>query len=486
MSPRPMPVAAPRPAWPAALLAAAVLAGCATTLPPTDAPTPAAPAQWSPTPAQAALPHGGRRDDLQQWWRQFDDPLLPDLVDAAQGASPNVASALSRIEQARASRVAATASLLPSLDAEASAARGRFDLFTPEGTRLGANLNLAWELDLFGAGRAGRDAAQARLEGAAAEWHDARVLVAAEVGQAYVGLRACEAQLEVVRADAASRAEVARLTAQAANAGFRPPAAAELARASAAQGRYLSRLQQQVCDSELKALVALTGIDEPALRQRMAASPSRLPRPASIAVADVPAQVLNQRPDLYAGAQRVVAAAQDTAQAQALRYPRVGLVGYIGAARYESGPLTLNDTLWSVGPVQISLPLFDAGTRAANVVAARARYDEAVSQYAAQVRQAVREVEDALLSLQGTQARAADADDAVAGFEASLRATQALYGGGLASLFELEDARRNALVARRELIDLERERVFAWIALYRALGGGWSASADDVPRTAAR
>ena len=126
----------------------------------------------------------------------------------------------------------------------------------------------------------------------------------------------------------------------------------------------------------------------------------------------------------------------------------------------------------------VSLPLFDAGARRANVVAARARYDEATSAYAATLRDAVRDVENALIALQSTADRNGDAQVAAENFERSYRATEARYKSGFGTLFELEDARRSALAAQNTLIDLRRERVAAWIALYRALGGGWSALAD--------
>jgi outer membrane protein TolC len=71
------------------------------------------------------------------------------------------------------------------------------------------------------------------------------------------------------------------------------------------------------------------------------------------------------------------------------------------------------------------------------------------------------------------RARADDARIAVEGYEASYRAAEARFRGGMGSLFELEDARRTALQAQSQSIDLQRERVAAWIALYRALGGGW-------------
>ena len=90
----------------------------------------------------------------------------------------------------------------------------------------------------------------------------------------------------------------------------------------------------------------------------------------------------------------------------------------------------------------------------------------------------MREVEEALLKLQDTAQRAGDADTAVAGYQASFDATQARYDGGLASLFDLEDARRTLFAAQTARVALQRERTEAWVALYRALGGGWTRPED--------
>jgi outer membrane protein TolC len=122
--------------------------------------------------------------------------------------------------------------------------------------------------------------------------------------------------------------------------------------------------------------------------------------------------------------------------------------------------------------------LFDGGTRRANVDAAQARYVEAGAVYRGRLRTAVREVEEALVALRSTADRSTDAQVATEGFATSFRATEARFKGGLASLFELEDARRSALQSQVALIDLQRERSSAWITLYRALGGGW-ADADS-------
>jgi multidrug efflux system outer membrane protein len=447
------------------------LTGCSSLAPPA-AHAPAEPEL--PTAWQAPLPHGGQLGKLTQWWQQFDDPLLARLIEAGQQVSPSLASARSRIEQSRATLQAADARLGPQADAQASLARGRFDLASPLGTSLSAGLQARWELDLFGAGRAGQAAARQRLDGAQAAWHEARVSLAAEIGTTYVGLRACEAQLAQARVDASSRTETARLTELTAKAGFQAPATAALARASAAQGSAAVTQTQAQCDTLVKSLVALTSIDEPRLRQQLLPASARLPGPAQISVSQVPAQALAQRPDVYSAAREVGAASADATQAEAQRYPSVALAGNIGPSRFESGGFSSSGTVWSLGPLSVTLPLFDGGTRRANAQAAQARYDAALVAYAASLRGAVREVEDALIGLQSTQARTEDARAAALGFEQSYRATEARFRGGLASLFELEDARRNALAAQSAMIDLQRERVLAWIALYRALGGGWT------------
>lgn len=455
------------------VLAATLLGACANPNTRTAASSSAAATspsgQW-----QTPLPHAGQLTDLREWWQQFNDPLLTQLIDAAQAVSPSIASAKSRIEQSRATRVASGARLGPALDATANASRGRQDLIVPLGTSLAAGLQAAWELDLFGGNRAGRDAAQARLDGAEAAWHDARVSVAVEVASAYTSLRACEAQLVQTQMDAASRAETARLTELSAKAGFQSPASAALARASAAQANSGLVQQRAQCDLDVKAMVALTGLAEPALRSQLSGGTAQLPRPAQIAVTSVPAQALAQRPDVFSAAREVLAASAELTQTEAQRLPRINLSGSISAARFESGLGSSNGTVWSIGPLTVSLPLFDGGTRRANVDAARARYDEATTTYAAKLRTAVREVEAALVALQSTAQRSGDAQIAAEGFDASYRATDARFKGGLASLFELEDARRSAVQAKGLLIDLQRERVAAWIALYRALGGGWS------------
>lgn len=442
------------------------LGACAVTAPPAQVEAPA-PAAW-----QAPLPHQGSLGQLSSWWTQLGDPLLVELIDAAQAVSPTVAQAQSRIEQARATQVASRAALLPSLDGQASASRGFNEQLARIATTGQVGLQASWEIDLFGANRAAKTAADERLAGAQALWHEARVSVAAEVAQQVSSLRSCLAQLGVAERDAQSRAETSRLTGLSERAGFTAPATAALARASAAEAEARTSQQRMQCDVETKSLVALTGWDEPALRTRLAA-----PVPAApdtlFALDALPAQVLAQRPDVYNAEREVAAASADVGSTQAQRYPRLSLSGSVGAGWVRTGGTTTDLTTWSIGPLALNVPLFDAGRRGAQVDAARARYDEAAALYRAKVRQAVSEVEQALVRLQSTAERSTSARTAAEGYRASFAATEARWRGGLASLVELEDARRASLAAENALVALQHERQVAWVALYRAAGGGW-------------
>ncbi len=459
---------------PLALPLALALGGCAgTPLQPVPAGTPDAPAARVQTaPAwQAPRPADGTPPTIAGL--AFDDPLLPQLTTAAQAASPTLAAAAARVARARAGQVAAGAALQPQLDATAGVGRGRQQLGSPVGTQASVGVQAAWEIDLFGAGAAGRDAAQARLDGARAAAQGAQVALAAEVASTYVALRSCEAQLGPTQADAASRAETTRLTELSARAAFTAPADAALVRATAAQSRAQLVAQRAACDTLVKTLVALTDWPEPELRQRLAAATARLPVATALAVPELPAALLARRPDIAEAERNVLAAAGDRAQVQARERPQLTLSGSLAGVSLRSGQETSSGATWTIGPLAVNFPLFDGGARAAATAAAAAGYDEAVAAYRAQVRLAVREVEQALVALQSSAEREADALLAARDFEASLRATEARQRGGLASLFDLEAARRNALAAQAALIDLQRERAVAWITLYRAIGGGF-------------
>lgn len=490
------------------LVALLVLAGC-TVGPQYKPPAPPAASRF-----HAALPAADGASDARQlanWWQQFDEPVLFELVSAAQENSPTLSQAVARIEQARASTGAADAAKLPVLDANVSLTRegSKAAGASKTKTTLSKSLDASWEIDLFGGKRKAAEAAYARLAAQQANWHAARISLAAETALTYVNLRACQQRVALVQQDLDSRQKSARLTHSKIEAGFASMADGLAIDAGLAAARERLTSQRVTCELQTKALVELTGMDEAQLREKLitsgatrvnhnaAASATNtapgpapasgsdaanatdapltgtgLPGPRAISVTSVPAQALAQRPDIAAAELELRAASFDINVAEANRYPQFSLTGSIGNSHIRNGGST--DT-WSIIPA-LTQPLFDAGARKAEVQAAQGRLAEAQGVYRQRVRAAVREIEESLVRLEGSAARETDSQASLAAQKRYFGSTEQKTAIGHGSQFEVESARRDLLNAQLLLLDARQERVNAWISLYKALGGGWQAA----------
>ncbi|MDM4767618.1 efflux transporter outer membrane subunit [Pelomonas sp. SE-A7] len=444
------------------------LAACATV-------QPSQPPQQPPAAWQASLPAGpGASAD---WWARFDDPLLAQLIAEAQAANPGLQQALARLAQARA--LAGISASSPQVGASLSSQRSK--PVPPPGQPL-QTLNLAgvdarWEIDLFARARQQDAAAQARAEAGGFDAAAVRISLAAEVAQTYLGLRACEQQQRLAELDAQSGDRLAKLSSERFKVGFEAAGSHALFQAAAAEGQSRSLAQQAECQVLVKQLVALGLGEESALRGRLEPRRARLPEPQRFALNAVPAQTLAQRPDLASAAAQLRAAWAEAGAAQAARYPQLQLAGSISRAELKVGGSSGEGNGWSLGPV-LTLPLLDGGARKAQAEAARAAFDAAQAGYRATVLNAVREVEESLVRLEASQARESHAKRSAENYAASLTATEQRWRGGLAGAAELEEARRLALAAQAAELQVQRERIGAWIALYKAAGGGWSSSAE--------
>ncbi len=428
-----------------------------------------------PTAWQAPIAHGGSVTELSAWWAQVGDDTLPELIALAQAASPSLSAAQTRLERARAEQTAGQAALGPTLEASANVNRGNTQYPLPLSRTAGASLGASWEADLFGRNRFAAQAAQARADGAEALWHDARVVIAAETAVQYLSLRYCEAVLEQASADLRALEALTRLARLSAEAGLQTPAAADGAAARQAGASARLFAQQAACDLDVKAIVALTALAEPDLRQRLARRAGRdLDVPRAMIVRSLPAQVVAQRPDVLAAEHEVLAAVSLVGEAQTLHLPRLSLGGSIGAFSVRGGPLASDLSTWSIGPIRLQVPVFDGGVAQARVKAAQAEFDHAVRQFEARARQAIREVEEALVQTHFTSQRLAQVRSARLALERSLRATEQRVAAGLDSRQSLEEARRTVIDIRINELATVREGLIAGVSLYRAAGGGWN------------
>ena len=419
----------------------------------------------------------GKLADLNAWWGNFSDPALSALLAAAQADNPTLAKAAAAIEKARASRASAQAGYSPTLDASASAGGAGY-LRNGTGTSRTASVGLdaSWELDLFGKNRRVVESAEALAQASVADWHDARVSLAAEVATSYVDYRAGRLQQKYYEEQADSQSKTSDLTALSAKAGFTAPADARLAEASAASTWSTALAQKVACEVLVKSLVALTGLQEPDLRRLLGDGTPNLPQPAGFLVTSVPANLLRQRPDVVSAERSLASSSALIGVAEAARYPSFTLSGSLSLSAASGSAL---QAPWSFGPA-VMLPLFNGGKIDAGVKSARADYDAALAVYRQTVRNAVKEVEQALVRLDSMAQREQEAQKSADGYRYYLAASEENWRVGRGSLLDLETSRRSAISAQVSRLELQQNRLNYWIALYKAMGGGWNADKGDA------
>ncbi|RON52274.1 hypothetical protein BK666_02570 [Pseudomonas frederiksbergensis] len=455
-------------------LCAMVLSGCMLG-PDYKEPAVPIPAKW-----QAPLPHGASVTALANWWQQFNDPALAELLRLSEADSPSLDQAFAKIALARATLDSNSADALPNVQGTLAGGRGgqltSVDRISGSGSS--AEFDAAWELDLFGKLRRNKEAARTRIEARVDDWHDARVSLAAQVGDSYVQYRGCQKLALAYSDQAQSQQQTARSTRQSLLAGFTSSADAALADATAASNESTLISQQSECQVLLKSLVALTGSDEGKLIEVLSRTPAQLPQPAQLNVQQIPADLLRQRPDLASSERELAAANADIGVAQADRFPSLSLSGNFSVSSILGD---LNRS-WTFGPA-LSIPIFDAGKRRSVVDSAKANYDSALALYRQTLRTSVMEVEQSLVRLDAARRREVEVERSTAGYRESYAAIDRNWQAGSVSLLDRETARRLALTSEIELITLQQDQVRYWIALYKALGGGWQA---DHPQTASR
>lgn len=434
-----------------------------------------APSEWL-----APFPTAENSQTLAHWWASWNDPALLALQSDAQQHNPTLAQATARILQARAVAAAAGATLWPQIDFNASLNSSKNPL-QPPGEKIRAHatgLDARWEIDLFGANQAQRSAALARLDAREHEWHDARISLAAEVANAYVALRSCEAQADALQAVAQSQQNTLQLQQQKNAVGFISPL--EVAQQRATLAGAIAQAQQQAneCQIWLKTLVVLCDQPEPALSERLRPGHAKLAQAGNFALEAIPLRLLLKRPDLRAALQMLMADAAEIDAAQARRYPSIALLGSINVLGIELAGTRQQGNSWSFGP-SLNLPLFDAGQRKAELELAQARHAETLALFRQKTLLAIKEVEEAMARLDLANRQLSGHRQITESDSMGLQAAETGWQVGSHNLLETELARRAQLFGQQRHAQLQRERASAWIALYKAVGGDWQANADQ-------
>jgi len=455
--------------------ALATLAGCA--LPPAGKTSP--PALDLP---QATVPEAPIAAD---WWTQFNDPVATALITEALQNNRELGRALARIDEARALLRVAGADRLPSIFATASSSR---QATTETGSQPNNGpsvssthrvaIGVDFELDLWSRLARTDDAARAELLAASTTRDGLYGVIAVQVIQAYTSLQSLDAQLQVFTASVRAQRDSLQLQQLRLAAGDIGELDLRQVEAElAANEAQLPRIARARGESE-RALAVLLGRSPRAVIEQ---SIARSPQSATTAVASVPAglpsDLLQHRPDVRAAEARLAAAGARVDAARAAYFPRIALTATLGQESADLSRLLDGPSLiWSLA-ASATQAIWGAGRLQAQSEAARARERIAELDYIDSVTAAFKDARDTL----GARSESADslrlAQQRSVALERAAELTRLRHNGGEASRLQLIEAERAALAAQASLADARRAVIVTQADVYRALGGGWQATA---------
>jgi NodT family efflux transporter outer membrane factor (OMF) lipoprotein len=491
----------------AAAALAAVVSGC--TVGPDykrpDLPTPPA---YQDAQSTARTQITSDQADLSAWWTKFHDPVLDSLIKRALAGSPDIQTAMSRVREARQMEVETAAAEYPTVSATgnavtfnsnrnsssgstassstgSSAAGGGFVIPTHENL-YAAGFDATWEIDLFGGVR--RSIEQARADTQSYEWalRDAEVSLTAEVANDYLALRAAQARTAVGEAELARQKSLFTLIEARRQTGF--VTNLDVNQQSTAVATAAAQLPQLAAQArtQIHALGVLLGEPPEALTGELTAAGAIPPPPPALPLG-LPSDLLRRRPDVRQAERRLAAATAGIGVETAKLYPQLNLIGLGAFASTQAGTVFEPQSLSSAAVGLLTQPIFDAGKRRAAVRAAREEREQAFLAYKTAVLGALRDVEDALTRYENEETRRASLAQAVSAAKGSLQIAQDQYRTGFQPFIDVLQSENALLNAEDQLTQSDASVATDLVAVYKALGGGWTdPPADDKGRSRGR
>src|SRR3984957_10866313 len=467
--------------WPAAAALGACmgLAGCAVG-PKYQRPPVQSPAAWKTEgPWREAAP----KDSIPKgaWWEIFHDQELNSYELQLLAANQSLAAAQSRLDQARSLARVTSAALFPALTTDPNASRNRFSGNRPQILAPSAAITqslyeipfaLNYEVDLFGRNRKNLQAANANLQGTAADLENVQLVLTAELAADYFSLRELDAETDVVQESVKIQQQGLAVVNHRHEGGV--ASGLDLAEQQTLLDSTVTQLyllQQQRAQFE-HAIAALAG--NPASSFNVPVAPLRAPPPA--VPLGVPSDVLERRPDIANAERQMAFENAQVGIARAAFYPHITLGGTGGWQSTDIASLLNAPSLfWSLGADALQ-PIFEGGRYRANLAAARAAYDQSVANYRQSVLTAFQEVEDGISNLSTLSQALATQHAAVDDARRALEIANNRYVGGVTTYLDVITAQTTLLASERLETQLLGQRMVSSVFLVKALGGGWDSS----------
>lgn len=444
----------------------------------------------------AAEPERAPVADLRTWWRGFQDPTLDRLIDRAVAGNLDLRVAEARIREARALLGIERSGWFPTLDARGTVTRSRQSQppggtgRSSESTLWVAGFDAGWEIDVFGGTRRAVEAARADLDATVEDRNAVLVSLLAEVATNYVTLRGVQQQLRISFDNIESQRQTLALNEARFAAGITSEFDVSRARAQVAAFEATVPTLRIAEANAIHRLAVLIGQAPGALKAELGTVPDGDPRqinPLPMALPEVPvglpSELLLRRPDIRRAERRLAAATARIGVATADLFPRFSLTGSLGTQGHEAPRLVDSRSIfWSVGPA-VSWNLLDGNRIRSNIAVRNERQAQTLAEYERTVLLSFEEVESAVTSYSQNIERRAALARAVEANRRSVELATGRFNGGIGDLLDVLLAQRDLFAAEEALVRSETQLSTDLVAIYKALGGGWSPDPRGVART---
>jgi NodT family efflux transporter outer membrane factor (OMF) lipoprotein len=421
-----------------------------------------------------------------KWFELFRDDQLTQLLSIALKQNFELRMAAERVLQARAIYGIQRSEQFPSVDVSGDVNTVRLPdngaTTVPSGadrtvTSTQVGFSLGWELDVWGRLRRLSEAARAQYLATAEARHGVVTTLVADVTEAYLLLRALDYELEIAKRTREVATDSVRLTDVRRTGGV----------ASALDVRQAEQLLF-TATGQIAGLEREIARAENALSLLLGQVPGDIPRgqplPAFEAPPRVPAglpsALLERRPDIRQAEQQLIAANAQIGAAKAEYFPRISLTGFLGVQSRDLSDLLTGSAVLGSATLGAAAPIFNAGRTRNNVEFVEAVQRESLLNYQRVIYNAFRDVADALAAYTKTSQQRTEQERLVAALRAATQLSTERYQGGLESYLPVLDAQRNLFQGELELAQLRQQELASIVHLYRALGGGWAAPAEEL------
>jgi multidrug efflux system outer membrane protein len=460
-----------------AVAIALMLAGCT-----------GAPAKLGPPTLRDDVPLAGLQAPARagwpamQWWHQYDDPQLDDLMDRAMQQSPDLALARSRVQNAEQSAQLAAAQLGLSINGSAQVSRQRMSdhglipskfLGFSWYNQADLGVQLDYDFDWWGKKRATVEAALDQAHAAEAQRSAAALAIQYAVADTYFGWQADQARLQLADQLLATQQQLTHIAELRVHQGVDLPDEAQKARAQLAAAREMRAALDGSAKIRRAALASLLGV-APAQLPELQAQP--LPMIKRGIPSDAGLDLIARRPDIAASRWQVEAALKQTDVARAEFFPDISIKAMVGLSSIDMGKLlTAGSRTFALTPA-LHLPIFSGGTLEANYGVSKAQLAGAVAQYDSTVLTAAREVATQALGAEQIAARQREQQAQIDADRQLLANARARARQGVRDARESLAAQAQLLQQRDAATQLQAQALSTDLSLIKALGGGYQAT----------